>query len=148
MELIDSHAHLDDEQLSSQLDGVLHRAREASVVSVVTIGTTAASSRLSVDLAARSADVFAAVGIQPNHTAEALADDWSRIVQLASRGRVVAIGETGLDRFWDFSPLNVQQDYFDRHLRLAQQTMYALPPTASMLPICLRFNTEIVLGRQ
>ena len=51
--------------------------------------------------------------------AEAAPGDWDRIVALADHGRVVAIGETGLDRYWDFAPLELQQDYFDRHLRLA-----------------------------
>ena len=64
--------------------------------------------------------IYAAVGIQPNHAAEAEPGDWDQIVALAERPRVVAVGETGLDRYWDRAPLTVQQDYFDRHLRLSQ----------------------------
>jgi TatD DNase family protein len=74
-----------------------------------------------VRLASRHATVWAAVGIQPNYCGEAQPGDWDRIVELAGQEGVVAIGETGLDRYWDFVPFDVQQDYFDRHLRLAEQ---------------------------
>ena len=61
------------------------------------------------------------MGIHPNSTAEAAPGDWDRVVGLVGQPRVVAIGETGLDRYWDFAPLALQQDYLDRHLRLAQR---------------------------
>lgn len=121
MLLFDTHAHLDDEQLDADRDGVVQRARRAGVQSILAVGTTAASSRKCVELAGRYEGVWAAVGIQPNYCAEAAADDWQRIVELADRPGVVALGETGLDRHWDYAPLDVQQDYFDRHLRLSQE---------------------------
>ena len=65
--------------------------------------------------------MFAAVGVQPNHVAEARPDDWTRIVELSALPRVVAIGETGLDRYWDDTPFPQQQEWFDRHLSLAQE---------------------------
>ncbi len=73
-----------------------------------------------MELSAEHPGVFAAVGIQPNYAAQAKPGDWQQIVTLAARPKVVAIGETGLDRHWDYTPFGVQQDYFDRHLRLAQ----------------------------
>ena len=122
MEFVDTHAHLDDERLLPQLDEVLLTAREAGVVAVISIGTTAASSLAAVELAGRFEMVAAAVGIQPNYCGEVQDGDWDRIVELASRPGVVAIGETGLDRYWDDAPFDVQQSYFDRHLRLSQET--------------------------
>ncbi len=122
MELIDTHAHLDDEQFDAQLDAVIQRARQADVASVIAIGTTARSSRTCVELAGRYLEVHAAVGIQPNYAGEASEEDWSQIVELANQTKVVALGETGLDRFWDYTPFEQQQDYFDRHLHLAHQT--------------------------
>ena len=89
---------------------------------MIAIGTTARSSQACVDLAQRFPAVFAAIGIQPNYAAEAAADDWANVVRLTDQPKVVALGETGLDRHWDFTPFTIQQDYFDRHLRLAQQT--------------------------
>lgn len=64
-------------------------------------------------------ELYAAVGIQPNNCAEAGDDDWQQIVEMVSHPRVVALGETGLDRYWDFTPIDLQCDYLRRHLRLA-----------------------------
>jgi TatD DNase family protein len=120
MPLVDTHAHLDQEEFNDDRDAVIARAHAAGVEAIVAIGTTALSSELTVELAMRHAGVFAAVGIQPNYTAQAEPGDWERVVSLVGRPNVVAIGETGLDRHWSYSPFEVQQDYFDRHLRLAQ----------------------------
>jgi TatD DNase family protein len=119
--LIDTHAHLDDPRLSNDLAGVLRRARSAGLLQIVAIGTTADDSEATVGLAARNPGVFAAVGVQPNHVAEARADDWARIVELSSRPGVVAIGETGLDRHWDFTPFDQQREWFGRHIELARE---------------------------
>jgi TatD DNase family protein len=119
--LVDTHAHLDDRRLKPQIDDVLARARAAGVVQVVAIATTAEDSASVVELAASHPGVFAAVGIHPNDAAEAAPGDWERLDALAGRPRVVAIGETGLDRHWDKTPFPIQQGFFDRHLRLANQ---------------------------
>lgn len=74
-----------------------------------------------MEVAAEFEGVFAAVGMQPNYLAEAQPGDWDRIVAMLGEPGVVAIGETGLDRHWDFTPFAMQQDYFDRHLRLSQE---------------------------
>ena len=119
--LIDTHAHLDDEQFHSALPAVLERARAAGVVHVVTIATTAPSSAACVELAGRYPMLSATVGIQPNHVAEASATAWDEVVRLATADRVVALGETGLDRHWDYTPFPQQEDYFARHLELARR---------------------------
>jgi TatD DNase family protein len=121
MRLIDTHAHLDDEQFDQQRAAVVERAQAAGVEAVVAVGTTAAASRKCVELAQQFEIVYAAVGIQPNHCAQAQPEDWQQVVELLSRPKVAALGETGLDRYWDYTPFDVQQDYFDRHLRLSQQ---------------------------
>lgn len=122
---IDTHAHLDQQEFADDRLEVLERARAASLLGVIAIGTTAASSQAVLDLAHAHPLVWAAVGIQPNYCAKALPPDWDQIVHMAGQRRVVALGETGIDRYWDYAPLALQQDYFDRHLRLSQAT--ALP---------------------
>lgn len=119
--LFDTHAHLDDESFDSERAEVIERANQAGVTRIVAVGTTAPASRTCLQIATRHASVFAAVGIQPNYCHEAAVGDWDEIVRLADQPRVVALGETGLDRYWDHCPFDVQQDYFDRHLRLSQQ---------------------------
>ena len=116
----DTHAHLDDEQFDATRGEVVQRARAAGVATILTVGTTAATSETCVAVAHSYSGLFAAVGIQPNYASQAAAGDWKRIVQLVDDPLVVALGETGLDRYWDYAPWDVQQDYFDRHLRLAQ----------------------------
>lgn len=121
MQLFDTHAHLDQPDFDADRADVVARAREAGVENVLSIGTTAATSTVCVRLAAEFDGVYAAVGMQPNYIAESPPGDWDRIVALAGEPGVVAIGETGLDRHWDFTPFDVQQDYFDRHIRLAAE---------------------------
>jgi TatD DNase family protein len=120
MALVDTHAHLDQEEFDADRAEVIGRAAAAGVETIVAVGVTAGSSGAVVELAGQFPRVFAAVGIQPNYTAQAAGDDWDRIVALAAAPKVVALGETGLDRHWDYSPFDVQQDFFDRHLRLSQ----------------------------
>jgi TatD DNase family protein len=120
-ELIDTHAHLDDEQFQTDLLDVLHRAAAAGVGRVIAIATTAASSASTVALAAAHPGVWATAGIQPNHVAQAGPGDWDEVVRRATAPRVVALGETGLDRHWDYTPFPQQEDYFARHLALARQ---------------------------
>jgi TatD DNase family protein len=120
-EFIDTHAHLDDEKFRDDLPAVLDRAAAAGVRHIFTIATTARDSAACVALAQRNPALFATVGIQPNNVAEAAAGDWEEVVRLAAHERVAAIGETGLDRYWTYTPFPQQEDYFDRHLQLARQ---------------------------
>ncbi len=120
MELFDTHAHLDDEQLVLDAEGVGYRARAAGVTRILAVGTTAASSQNCRRQAHQHDGIFASAGIHPNHAAEAQPGDWDQIVRLSEDRRVVALGETGLDLYWKDTPLAVQQDYFDRHIRLSQ----------------------------
>ena len=122
MPLIDTHAHLDQDEFADDRVEVIQRAVEAGVEKIVAVGIGAESSQQSIRLAAENQAVYAAGGIQPNYCAQAEPGDWDRIVRLAQQPKVVAIGETGLDRHWDYSPFDLQQDYFDRHLRLSQSS--------------------------
>ena len=121
MRLFDTHCHLDDEQFDSDRNAVVDRALHAGVMTMLAVATTAASSAKSAALAKQYDPVLAAVGIQPNYCGEAAADDWDQVTKLTDSPQVVAIGETGLDRHWDHTPFDVQEDYFDRHIRLSQQ---------------------------
>lgn len=122
MNLIDTHAHLDAAEFQSDREAVIERAQAAGVSAIVCVGAGAESSAEAIRLAQRDERIFATVGIHPNYAAEAQPGDWDRVVALAREPRVVALGETGLDRYRDHAPFDVQQDYFDRHLRLSQQT--------------------------
>ena len=120
--LIDTHAHLDQPRFADDLTEVLARAKDAGIESVVTIGVDASSSQAAIGLARAHAIVHAVVGIQPNDVVDAAPEDWDTIVRISAEPGVVGLGETGLDRYWDHTPIEQQQDYFDRHLRLSQET--------------------------
>ena len=122
MNFVDTHAHLFDDRFEKDLPAVLQRASAAGVQTILTLGIDLETSRKSVRQAEQFPSVVAAVGIQPNHVAEAKADDWDAILELAAHPRVIAIGETGLDRYWDRSPFALQEDYFRRHLELSFRT--------------------------
>jgi TatD DNase family protein len=120
--LIDTHTHLFDERFQTDLPDTLGRAAAAGLERVICLGIDRETSRESVRLANRFPLVVAAVGIQPNSAAEAQPGDWDEIVRLAeTEPRVVAIGETGLDRYWDRTPFDVQEGYFARHIALARR---------------------------
>jgi TatD DNase family protein len=120
--LIDTHAHLDDDRFAADLPAVLERARVAGVGSALAVGTTAASSAACVRLAEQHPMLRVSAGLHPNHVAEAKAGEWDEVVRLAEHPLVVALGETGLDRHWDFTPFPQQEENFARHLELSRST--------------------------
>jgi TatD DNase family protein len=120
MSYFDTHAHLDQPEFDADRGEVIARARASGVSTILCPAVSADSSKAVLEMADRY-DLAAAVGIHPNSTHEAAPGDWERIVAMADHPRVVALGETGLDRYWDFAPLSLQQEYLDRHLRLSQE---------------------------
>ena len=119
--LFDTHAHLDDDQFAGDLPAVLDRAAKAGVSRVVTIATTAPSSAASVSLAAQYLWVFGTSGSQRYHWVEEAPDVWDQVVIFQTSARIVAVGETGLDRHWDYTPFPLQEEFFARHFELARR---------------------------
>lgn len=121
MDFYDSHCHLDPLRYGGELDAVLARARAAGVSRLTVIGTRAADSEAAASLCAVEPGLVCAAGIHPNDTAEIEADEWERVTRLIVSGRVAAVGETGLDWYRDDAARDLQRDFFDRHIRLAQK---------------------------
>jgi TatD DNase family protein len=123
--LIDSHCHLDFDSFGDDRPAVLARAREAGIVTLICIGSGSdlGAARSSVALAAAEPDVFATVGIHPHDVAKMTEPDWQELTTLATAPRVVGIGETGLDYFYDHSPRDQQQVAFRRFLQLAHASL-------------------------
>jgi TatD DNase family protein len=117
--LIDSHCHLDyfsDEERPL----VIQRAKAAGVGQMVTIGVTLTQSRQAIAMAEADPDVFACVGVHPNHAAdEPPVPSPKAIADLANHPKVIGIGESGLDYFYDKAPKDVQQENFRAHIRAA-----------------------------
>lgn len=119
--LIDTHCHLDAEAFREDLEDVVERALSSGVSQMLTIGITCETSEAAVRLAKRFPAVSAVVGIQPNYASEASPGDWEHITELAMLPEVVGVGETGLDKYWDFAPLDIQREYFEKHLQLSRE---------------------------
>ena len=117
----DTHAHLTHSKFGLHAADAISAAATNGIVRIVTASTCADDAQSVVALASRFPIVKAAVGIHPNDTHEAAPGDWETIVTLASDPNVVAVGETGLDRYWKDAPFEVQQDSFVRHLDLAER---------------------------
>ncbi|TWU35069.1 TatD family hydrolase [Novipirellula artificiosorum] len=123
LSLFDTHSHLNTGAFGDEMEDVIGRAKTAGVVGINVIGIDAATSRRAVELAAEYPGfLFATVGIQPNSAAEATPEDWDTILELAKSPGVCAIGETGIDCYWDDTPIAMQHEYFDRHLQLCRDT--------------------------
>lgn len=122
MPLIDTHAHLSYEPLQTDWQGVLARADAAGITRIVAVATDLLSTRACVALAQQYPQLYATAGIHPNHLLEIQPDDWATISELANDPRVVAWGETGLDRYWKDVPFELQVEWFHRHVKAARDT--------------------------
>lgn len=123
--ITDSHAHLDDPAFDADRDQLVPRARAAGVTQIVTVGTDVAGSRRACDLAAANEGVWAAIGIHP-HDADKADLSLAGLRELATRPKVVAIGETGLDYAKKLSSIENQKKLFRAHLALAAETKRAI----------------------
>ncbi|MGD9473248.1 MAG: TatD family hydrolase [Novosphingobium sp.] len=120
--LVDSHCHLEYKGLVEDQQGVLARAREAGIGTFLNISTRRSEWEQVVGTAQRERDVFASVGIHP-HEADTHADlDEAALLAAAEDPRVIGIGETGLDYYYDHSDRAVQRDLFRLHIGVARKT--------------------------
>jgi TatD DNase family protein len=123
--LVDSHCHLDFPDFGDELDDIVARARAADVGRIVTISTRIRQHDAVLGIAERYPDVFCSVGTHPHHAHEELDIAVDEIVARSRNPKVVAIGEAGLDYFYDNSPREAQERGFRNHIAAARAT--ALP---------------------
>jgi TatD DNase family protein len=120
MMLVDSHCHLDYyKEEDGELDAVVARARAAGVATMVTIGTRISEFERVRRIAERYDDVYCTVGIHPHEAASEPEIDIPGLVELTKHPKVIGIGETGLDFYYDHSPRDRQADVFRTHIAAA-----------------------------
>jgi TatD DNase family protein len=117
--LVDSHCHL-DYFTEAEIEDVVARARAAGVGRLVTIGVRTPQAAAVKALAERFPDVWGMVGIHPHNAGEYPLPGVEELIALADHPRIIGIGESGLDYFYDKSPREVQQEGFRRHIRAAR----------------------------
>jgi TatD DNase family protein len=120
--LVDTHAHLDFPEFAADLAEVLKKARQAGVGAIINVGTGERSSRQVVSLSDRDPCLWAAVGVHPHYAGRVSPGYRRELAELAAHPRVVAIGETGLDYYRNFSSPADQEEVFRYHLSLAAET--------------------------
>jgi TatD DNase family protein len=120
--LVDSHCHLDFPALAEDTAGVLERARAAGVQVMQTIATRLESAPRVLALAEAHPAVWCALGVHPHHAAKEPVADAAPLLQHAGHPRVIGIGESGLDYYYEHSPKDVQARVFRAHIDAARQS--------------------------
>jgi TatD DNase family protein len=121
--MIDSHCHLDPQYFGADRSEVLERGRQCGVTAFICVGVGGGlqAPRDAVALAAAEADVYATVGVHPHDVAAMQESDWPALAELARAPRVVGVGETGLDYYYQHSPREAQQAAYRRFIALARE---------------------------
>ncbi len=119
--LFDSHAHLDDGRFENDIDDILKRAKENGVDYILNPGANLNTSIRAVNLAEKYDMIYAAVGVHPHDVKDMDKDTIEILRALSKREKVVAIGEIGLDFYYDHSPRDDQRRWFKEQIKLAKE---------------------------
>ena len=120
--LVDSHCHLDFKDFADELDDIIERARARGVRRMLTISTHLDKFPGVRDIAERYDDVYCSVGVHPHEAEHHIGLAKDQLIELSQHKKVVAIGETGLDYFYEHSPRQAQKDCFRAHIQAARET--------------------------
>ena len=119
--IFDTHAHYDDDAFDEDRDTLLGEIFSSGICCITDVGASVKSSKSAVALSKKWPQIYAAVGVHPDSTADMTEEDIETLRSLAQEKKVVAIGEIGLDYYWDNSPREVQKKWFERQLELARE---------------------------
>jgi TatD DNase family protein len=122
--LIDSHAHIQGREYAGEVDAVVRRARAAGVEKIIVVGGAGelSSNEAAVQLAQSHAELYATVGMHPHDAKDVSDGDLRKLQALTERPKVVAVGETGLDYYYNHSPRDVQCNLFTQFIHMACET--------------------------
>ena len=121
MKLIDSHCHINDVQFNEDLDEVVSRAIETGISQMICVGTDINSSERAIEIANKYPNIYATCGIHPHDSGKPDKKYLQILEEFSKQKKVVAIGEMGLDYFYDFSDQNTQKTIFMDQLELANE---------------------------
>ena len=119
--MIDSHAHYDDKAFDEDREKLLSAVFESGIRKVINVGASMTSCKETIKLAETYEQIYAAIGVHPSDTAELTEEDINWLKEKSSLKKVVAIGEIGLDYYWDEPDREIQQKWFQRQLMLAKE---------------------------
>lgn len=119
--IFDSHAHYDDEAFDRDRETVLASLQEEDVGIVVNVGASLESTKRTVELTQKYSYIYGAAGVHPDAVGELNEENFEWLKTQCMREKIVAVGETGLDYYWDKEDHAVQKEWFIRQLRLARE---------------------------
>lgn len=119
--IFDTHAHYDDKAFADDLDDVLLQNRQAGIGKIVNVAASMSSCLTTMELAERYDDIYAAVGVHPEETKNLTDADMDLIESYCDNPKVVAVGEIGLDYYWDEPEREIQKKWFECQLELARK---------------------------
>ncbi len=119
--IFDTHAHYDDERFNEDRDELLSSLFKGSVSCIINCGCDLKSSLTTIALAEKYENLYAAIGVHAHEASDCTADDLAKIASLYSHEKVVAVGEIGLDYYYDFSPRERQIEVFTQQIKLANE---------------------------
>ncbi len=117
--IFDTHAHYDDEAFDEDREELIYKLKESGIANVVNVGANLKGSRAGVELADKYDFIYSAVGVHPDDAAEINDEGIAVLRELSKNKKVVAIGEIGLDYYWNKENADVQKEAFERQLELA-----------------------------
>ena len=122
--LIDSHAHIQGKEYSEERDAVIARAHEAGVEKIIAVGGAGdmSSNTEAIALAAAFPSIYATVGVHPHDAKDVGGEELRELAALTSNAKVIAVGETGLDYYYNHSPHDVQRRVFTHFIHMARDT--------------------------
>jgi TatD DNase family protein len=122
--LIDSHAHIQGKEYAGETAAVIERARAAGVEQIIVVGGAGdmSSNNDAVALADSFANIYATVGMHPHDAKDVGPDELQKLKELALHAKVIAVGETGLDYYYNHSPHDVQRRVFTQFIHMARET--------------------------
>lgn len=119
--IFDTHAHYDDDAFCEDRDNLLGEIFSSGICCITDVGASMESSKNAVELSKKWPQIYAAVGVHPDSTKDMTENDIETLRALTKEKKVVAIGEIGLDYYWDNSPRDIQKKWFLRQLELARE---------------------------
>ena len=119
--IFDTHAHYDDEAFDEDRDRVLMGLKEAGVGTVLNVGASMASSESTLALTEQYPFVYGSAGVHPSETAELDEEKFQRLCEILKNPKILAVGEIGLDYYWEEPEHEIQKKWFLRQLELARQ---------------------------
>lgn len=151
--IFETHAHYDDEQFDSDREALLASLSDCGIKSVVNVGASIASTRKSVELAGKYDFIYATVGVHPSEIDELNEERFAWLRELTKLEKVVAVGEIGLDYYWDKEPevQERQRYWFKRQMQLAREeklpiVVHSRDAAADTLQIMKEAHAEEIPG--